>query len=208
MIETLFYFCYYSYLLGNLEKTRMFYSLLKEEFKISGRRDSLESYQFLNLKEIRDSLESGNISQKTWLEDEVTVPLIKTEVTIKQNELVRRIHRDGLFQLKRIFKDDVYLHNLEHPCGSYGAVDMVYQGIDTIYPVEIKRGRGEHDLIGQIGKYDLYHRLRLHYKCYKKVQPVTICHSYDKYVLSELKKMRVFTLLYTLNNQKISIKVI
>lgn len=118
------------------------------------------------------------------------------------------IHMEGLNQLKEIFNDDVHIYNIEHPCGSYGVVDMVYKGRDTIYPVEIKRGKGEHDIIGQIGKYDLYHRLRLHYKHYTHVQPVTICNSYHKFALNELKQMKVFTLLYTLINNRILVKVI
>jgi hypothetical protein len=186
----------------------MYYSLLKEEFKNCGRRDSLESYQFLNLKEIKNALDSGNISQKRWLKNGVKVPTIKPEKTIKQNELVKKIHNEGLFQLRNILNDNIDIYNIEHPCGPYGTVDMVYKGIDTIYPIEVKRGRGEHDLIGQIGKYELYHRLRIHYKHYKKVQAITICHSYDKFVFNELRKMKVFTLLYTIINQRISIKMI
>lgn len=208
MIETLFYFCYYAYLLGNLKKAEMYYSLLREEFKSNGRKDSLGSHQYIKLKEVKDALNSGNISKKKWISDDVKVPQINSEVTIKQTELVKKLHIEGLSQFKNILDDNVSLYNIEHPCGSYGAVDMVYEGKDTIYPVEVKRGKGEHDLIGQIGKYDLYHRLRLHLKNYRYVQPVTICNSYQKYTLHELKQMKVFTLLYTFIDKKISIRAI
>ena len=208
MIETLYFFCYYAYLLGDLKNTEMYYSLLREEFKVNGHKDSLESHQYRELKKVKDALDSGNISKRKWTDDETKAPQINSDVTIKQTELVKKIHMEGLSQLKEIFNDDVHLYNIEHPCGSYGVVDMVYQGKDTIYPVEVKRGKGEHDIIGQIGKYDLYHRLRLHYKHYKHVRPVTICNSYQKFTFNELKQMKVFTLLYTLINQTISIKVI
>ena len=205
MIETLFFFCYYAYLLGDLKKTEMYYSLLKSEFREIGRKDSLEHYQYIELKKIKNALESGNISKKKWI-DNLVIPHINSEITIKQTELVRKIHTEGIDQLKNIFNDNVSIYNIEHPCGFYGAVDMVYKGRDTIYPVEVKRGKGEHDILGQIGKYDLYHRLRLHYKHYKYVQPVTICNSYHEFVLNELKQMSVFTLLYTISGKKILIK--
>ncbi len=208
MIETLFYFCYYSYLLGDLKSTEMYYSLLRKEFKEHGRKDSLESHQYRELKKVKDALDSGTISKKEWVADKVIVPKINSEIKIKQDELVRKIHMEGLEQLKVILDDCVQIYNIEHPCGSYGAVDMVYKGLNTIYPVEVKRSRGEHDLIGQIGKYDLYHRLRLHYKHYKHVQPVTICHSYQKFALNELRQMRVLTLIYTIINKKITLNVI
>lgn len=208
MIETLFFTCYYAYLLGDLKKTEMYYSLLREEFRFNGRKDSLKSHQYIELKKVKDALSSGDISRKEWICEDIQVPKIFSEVTIKQNELVKKIHTEGLDQLRGILNDNVYIYNIEHPCGSYGAVDMVYKGKDTIYPVEVKRGKGEHDIIGQIGKYDLFHRLRFHYKDYKFVQSVTLCNSYQKYALNELKQMKVFTLLYTIINQRISIKAI
>ena len=85
---------------------------------------------------------------------------------------------------------------------------MVYMGKDTIYPVEVKRGQGEHDLIGQISKYDLYHRLQSHYRHYEHVKSITICHSYNSFTIHELKKMDILTLSYTLTDSNISIKCI
>jgi len=206
MIRSLFFTCYYAYLLGNFEKSQMFYSLLREEFSTQGKPDSLERYQILELKRVKEALTTGRISRNEWL-DEVptTMPSSSPDVTIKQPELVKRIHSEGFKQLKEILQDDIYLYNIEHPCGSYGAVDMVYMGNDTVYPVEVKRGCGEHDLIGQIGKYDLHHKLQLHYRHYGQVKPVTICNSYNSFTINELRTMGVTALKYTLNKNSIFI---
>ncbi len=178
MIKSLFFTCYYAYLLGNLEKSQMFYSLLRDEFSTHGKPDSLDKHQILELKKVKEALTTGRISRNKWLDEVSTMPSSSPGVTIKQPELVKRIHTEVFKQLKEILQDDIYLYNIEHPCGSYGAVDMVYMGNGTVYLVEVKRGCGEHDLIGQISKYDLHHKLHLHYRQYGHVQPVTICNSY------------------------------
>jgi len=208
MFETLYFFCYYSYLLGDLEKTQMYYTLLGNEFKACGSQDSLKEHQLIELKKIREAVSTGNISRNKWIEERSSSGPPKSDVKIKQTELVKRIHTQGLEQLSELLNDDIYLYDIEHPCRPYGVVDMVYMGQETIYPIEIKRGQGEHDLIGQISKYDLYHRLQLHYKHYEHVRSVTICNSYNSYTIHELKKMGILTLSYTLTKSNISIKCI
>ena len=55
MLSALFFHAYYAYLQGDLEKTRMFYEMLKEEFKVSKNRDALDQYQLRELKNIRST---------------------------------------------------------------------------------------------------------------------------------------------------------
>lgn len=204
MIETLYFFCYYAYLLGDLEKTRMYFSMIREIYSTHGRPDSLKEHQLYELKKIKDAIATGNIAQKKWNED-TPAPSGSPDVKIKQPELVKRIHTQGLEQLKEILQDDVHLYNIEHPCAPYGAVDMVYMGKNTIYPVEVKTGRGEHDIIGQISKYDLYHRLQLHYNQYEHVRSVTICNSYQPFTVHELRTMGILPLSYSLTDNSIRI---
>ena len=206
MIETLFFVCYYAYLLGNLKEAKLSYSLLKDEFKTSGHEGSLKPYQFTELKKIKIALETGFISQKKWLDENVSDCGQQESNDIQQKELVRIIEGQGRKILEEIFQDNLYLYNIEHPCPPYGQVDMVYMGKKTIYPVEVKKDIGKHDLIGQIYKYDLYHRLRLHYKFYERVQSVTICQSYQPYVISELKQADIRVLLYSLNKNILLIR--
>jgi len=208
MFEALYFFCYYSYLLGDLDKSKMYYTLLSNEFKTYGTQDSLKEHQFLELKKIKGAINTGNISRNKWINENVPSGPSKSDAKIKQPELVKRIHTQGIGQLSELLNDDIYLYNIEHPCHPYGAVDMVYMGKDTIYPVEVKTGQGEHDLIGQISKYDLYHRFQLHYKHYNYVKSVTICHSYNSFTIHELKKRDIRTLSYTLTDSNILIKCI
>jgi hypothetical protein len=208
MIEPLFFFCYYAYLLGDLEKARMYFSVIREEYSAVGTPNSLKEHQFLELKKIKEAITTGNISRSKWLDETAPGPPRSSDIKIKQAELVKRIHTEGLEQLKEILQDDIYLYNIEHPCGSYGTVDMVYMGKNTIYPLEVKRGRGEHDLIGQISKYDLHHRLQLHYKHYEYVRSVTICNSYDPFTIQELRTMGVLPLNYSLNKEDIRIEAL
>lgn len=200
-IQNLYFSCYYAYLLGDLEKTGMFYSLLREEFKIG---HSLRKDQLLELKQIKTSLQSKTIvNTRQWVETSSLPPAQNPESN--QNDLVRKIHYQGLEQLKTLLGDDIELYNLEHPCPPYGAIDMVYMGKETIYPVEVKKDIGGHDLIGQISKYDLYHRLQLHLGHYKYVQSVTVCNTYQPFVLDELKKLRIKPLFYSLQGDGINL---
>jgi hypothetical protein len=116
-----------------------------------------------------------------------------------QKDLVKRIYLEGTTQLKEILdaEEDFYLYSIEHPCDQYGFVDMYYRDKKTAFPLEVKVGAGDHKLIGQIMKYDLYSRLHLHEKAYVQVQAVTLCGSYDEYTISELKKNGVIPVLYS-----------
>jgi hypothetical protein len=198
VIETLYFYTYYAYLLGNLKDAEMYYGFLKEEFKESGRQDSLEAHQLLELKRIKHAICTGDIAQASGIDCPVlSGPQAEAPSSTAQKELVKEIFLQGTDQLKRILDEKgLYLYNIEHPCGEFGNVDMAYRGEYTAYPIEVKKDQGKHDLIGQINKYVLFHRLQFHLKHYKFVKPVTICQSYLPYVQKELKKYGVLTLIY------------
>lgn len=208
MIETLFFKCYYSYLRGDLLNTQLYYDLLQSEFKTTGKKDSLQDHQFNELRSIRDSLKTGSITTSSWIApaDQSILGISEPEST-KQKDLVVKIH-ENVEQLQIILGESVYLYNIEQPCQPYGTVDMVYMGKDTVYPLEVKKGQGRHDLIGQIAKYTLHHRLLLHYHLYKFVQPVTICSSYLPYAHTELNRLNVCTIVYSPSGSKINLKKI
>lgn len=207
MIETLFYACYYAYLLGNLEETRLSYELLKEEFKISGSQISLSAGQFKELRKIKQSLETGMIAHKKWLDEPLPADCgQKEENDLQQKDLVKIIDDCGRVSLENLVQDELYLYNIEHPCPPYGFVDMVYMGRGTIYPVEVKKDQGKHDLIGQIYKYDLHMKLKLHYKFYTQVKSITICQTYQPMVINELKQMEILPILYVLGEKKIFLR--
>jgi len=208
IIESLYFSCYYSFLLGNINNTRLYYDILRHEFKDFGTKEALTDFQFLQLKKIKASLETGDIPRNTWLNETPHNGIgDKEKSQLNQKDLIIKIHA-SCDQLISILNDPVELYNLEHPCQPYGRVDMVYKGPNTIYPVEIKKDQGKHDLIGQIMKYDLFHKLLLHYKHYENVQSVTICKSYDPFTLKELKKMGIITICYSFNKDKINLSLI
>jgi hypothetical protein len=207
MITALYFRTYYSYLLGDLEKTRMFYGILREEFKARKNIDALDRYQLTELKKIRAALDSGTVTTKAWINDGIVSDVRSTDEIIKQTVLVKKIHHEAFDSLKKCLSSDdsLYLYNIEHPCGRYGRVDMVYKDTDVIYPTEIKPSEGQHDILGQIRKYELHFSILLNLRHFKRVQPVTICNSYNKHTLVELKRMSVMTLKYSLINDRVTI---
>jgi hypothetical protein len=196
MIESLYFSCYYAYLFGDIQKACMYYDFLKEEFKYNGNAETLRKDQLKQLLEIRNAIRTGGVAKNAWIVTETT-PTGNSSVDFPQADLVRAIHDYGLGQLEDILSDKLELYNIEHPCNPYGKVDMVYIGRDTIYPLEVKKDQGKHDLIGQICKYDLYHKLRLHYKQYKYVRSLTVCRAYQPFTRDSLKSLNILTLLYS-----------
>jgi len=198
--ESLYYQCYYAFLLGDLTKASIYLDLIREEFKgVNPSDNPMKRHQLLTLARVRDAVHTGEIPKHAWVgTDTPVLPLEGAPTKHRQPDLVRAIHHKGLKTLKEALGEpSLYLYNLEHPCPPYGAVDMVYKGLETIYPLEVKKDCGDHDLIGQIGKYDLYHRLHLHLKHYEFVRPVTICRTYNEYTLRELKAQGVTTMIYS-----------
>jgi hypothetical protein len=210
MLNALYYHAYYSYLKGDLDSTRMYYEMLRDEYNSHGDRGALDSYQLRDLKAIRTAITSGVVAKNLWVEETAVPSTIETGTSIKQVELVRRLHYEAEDSVRQCLKSDgsLHLYNIEHPCGDYGRVDMVYTDDTTAYPTEIKPSEGRHDILGQIAKYTLYFRLRLHLKHFKRVQPVTICGSYDAHTLTELKRMSVVTLRYSISNDRVHVGVV
>lgn len=187
----------------------MYYNFLKEEFKTRNQKTPLKPFQLFELKRIREALKSGNLPRGSWLDDtSIQGPPTQSTAKFKQDDLVWGINQN-IDQLKKLFNEDqLYLYDIEYPCGPYGEVDMVFMGKGTIFPVEVKKDQGRHDLIGQIGKYDLFHKLRLHYRLYDFVQSVTICSSYDSFTIKELKKLRIKTLAYSVVDGSLNLKML
>jgi hypothetical protein len=152
------------------------------------------------------ALASGNIAKNQWLNEPVPVLSPGQTADIKQKELIKRIHFEALKSLKELLQDDIYLYGIEYPCPPYGFVDMVYRSKNTVYPIEVKKDQGKHDLIGQVCKYDLFHRLKLHQKHYEFVKSVTICQSYQTHVLREIKQLNILPVCYNMENKGISLK--
>jgi hypothetical protein len=211
MLETLFYKTYYAYLKGDIESAKLFFDFLREEFKLNKSEKTLPVHHLRILKDIRKAIDSGETNPLLWVpEQNLRIEPTSEESDIKQNALVKKIHQEALKSLRTLLNSDnsLYLANIEHPCGKYGRIDMLYQNKDTAYPIEIKKDQGRHDLIGQIDKYTLYFKMLLHLNHFKYVQPVTICGSYDPLTLTELKRRAVIPIKYFLVNDSVSLNMV
>jgi len=195
MLNILYHMCLYAYLKGEKAKASKYLDLLREEFRVKGSRNSFTTKQFKTIRCIRDAVTTGVLPGNQWAE-EITIHSSKPAEG-HQDDLVRRLHKECLNDIQVALGDKVELHNIEHPCDPYGRVDMLYMGSTTAYPVEVKRKTGEHDIVGQVLKYALALRFKLHYHHYDEVQPVTICAGYNPHTLKELKANGVLPLIYS-----------
>lgn len=186
----------------------MYLDMLREEYKSDTSKKALTKDHLLILKDIREALRTGKIVSKKWSKQVPvsTIPIGMKSPVDNQVQLVKFIYEKGTSQLESIFKEPVHLYNIEQPCGPYGYVDMVYEGARSMYPVEIKKGIAGHDVVGQIGKYDLWHKLRLHYGHYDRVQSAVIARGYDQYAVEELRRMGVIPMTYSIEGKSLFIR--
>lgn len=208
MVDTLYFKCYYAYLQKDLAEAQLSFDMLKDELKSTKGPNPLSKDKLVVLSKIRDSLRSGVISGSSWVDDSVPIRIPKQSGDIfhgNQDDLVKKIYYEAKAELGQLLGADssFYLDNLEHPCGIHGAVDMVYADRTTIYPIEVKKDEGKHDIISQISKYDLSFKMHLHLNIYSKVIPATLCASYQNNVIKELKSLGVQVLLYRILDNKV-----
>jgi hypothetical protein len=213
MIEALYFSCYYAYLHKNLKDSEMFYGMLRDELKKTKTSNPLRPEYLKELKKVRDSIKTGSFISSEWVSENVPVKLPKISgepFRGNQDDLVRKIHYEAFEDLKSILEggEDFRLYNIEHPCGTYGAVDMVYSDKEKSFPIEVKKDEGRHDIISQIAKYDLSFKLKLHLKRYYSVKPVTICGSYQNNVIKELRSLGVTVILYWIDDGKVKLSKI
>lgn len=207
LLESLFFKAYFSYLDGDLPSTKMYLSFLREECRSRPGKHPLNPYYVTEFRKVVQAAKSGKIPQLSWLSEPVPEVSKSNKTDLKQPALVESIHKSASANLKDMLgaRDSFQLYNIEHPCPPYGAVDMLYQDDVTCFPLEVKKDRGEHDLIGQIMKYELYCKKQLHLKFYYKVQPVTICAGYDRFTHRQLKQLGVITVRYSERGNKIKL---
>jgi hypothetical protein len=177
----------------------MYYQFLSEEFKERQDRHALTHRQLNTLKMVREAIKTKKIPEMAWVSTPENLNNAPPDHKYEndQKQLVKEIHLE-LSQIKDILHPtgNLYLYSIEHPCGSYGAVDMLYRDDVTAYPLEVKIGEGKHDILGQILKYELFFKLQLHLGQYQEVLPITVCSHYQDFVLGELKKRGIITLRY------------
>ena len=138
MVEALYFKTYHSFLMGNIEDTKMFFEFLVDEFKKKRDPKALTYRQPKELKTIRSAVETGKVETQQWV-DEPSAPVTTTSDApgIKQPELVKKIHFEGIKDIVELLQEPgLELYNSEHPCGEYGAVDMVYKSGDIISGIE------------------------------------------------------------------------
>jgi hypothetical protein len=171
----------------------MYFDFLKDEFKHNP--ESIDDDKLSILKEISTAIKTGVKPTVAWVYEKV--PIISyTKQENNQRELLYKLLK-YTEQLEKILKTkNLKPYNMEHPCGEYGIVDLVFKDDDTIYPCEVKCNEGKHDIIGQILKYELYFKLKLNLCHWKKVQALTICNAYNPNTIIELKRHNIIPLHY------------
>jgi hypothetical protein len=200
-IETMYYMLYNSVLLGQTSKAKMFLSFLRNEYDENQDQFVVlkSDDRWQHLVQIGNDLDNNLVSRRYEViekpKDKVAVEQEDNHFK-KQNELVKAIclAQDKLRKCLKA-KNNFYCSTIEHET-MFGRVDLVAQDETTIYPIEVKKNGGYHELVGQVDKYIMHFKLGLINKIYQHVVGVAIANGFDKYVLQELHKHGAIAIQY------------
>jgi len=79
----------------------------------------------------------------------------------------------------------------------YGYIDIVAKADDIRYVCELKLGKADHSIIGQIEKYRLFYYLLRPLGHFSRVIGVTIASDYDDFVKDQLQQKGIIVLRYS-----------
>jgi len=120
----------------------------------------------------------------------------------EEKDVVKMLCKPGV--LSKYLGNDFELLNIEHST-EYGKIDILGQGGDIIYPIEVKLKRGTHSIVSQIEKYMRHFWKKLGLRLWKDVNGIIIAKNYEKFVLEEMNKMNVTAFTYYIKDKKIGL---
>jgi RecB family endonuclease NucS len=204
IIEELYYKLYSAVLLGNIDNSRMYLDLLRDEYATCEKDfEILNNGRFDHLQQLSIAVEKGlTVKNFNYTDDNVDTVNKDDDKFITEKELVIRICQGD--ELKKLLKasDDFYIYNLEHPV-KYGKIDIVAQDNLTTYIIETKKSHARYSVISQIEKYLLEFKLKLNLKHYDKVIGIVIANGYIGNVAKELVKIGVIPVKYTIKKDNL-----
>jgi RecB family endonuclease NucS len=206
LVETLFYQVYNYVLLNKQQDAKMYLEFLRDEYQSNPKKFDIlkQDNRWQQLQEFSHSLENNLYLSSFETVKNTDFVDIKCKQTVDNqriltNKLIKS--KDSLRQLLNAESDFECIATEAETI--YGNVDLLAQDKNTIYPIEIKKERAEHDVLGQIDKYIIHYKLKLINKIYNKVQGVVISSGFSNFVLQELSKQGIVAIFYNLNKDGI-----
>jgi len=207
IVEELYYKLYNAVLLGNIEDSRVYLGLLRDEYATCEKDfEILNDGRFEHLQQLSITVEQGlTVKNFNYIDDDVDTVDKDDDQFTTEKELVKKICKSD--ELKRILKasDNFYIYNLEHPT-QYGKIDIVAQDNLTTYIIEAKKSHARYAVISQIDKYLLDFKLKLNLKHYNKVVGIVIANGYIGNVAKELVKLGVTPVKYTIKKDNLRLR--
>jgi RecB family endonuclease NucS len=208
VIEELYYKLYNAVLLGNINDSRIYLDLLRDEYATCEKDfEILNDGRFDHLQQLSIAVEQGlTIKNFNYKDDYVDTTNKDDDQFITEKELVVRICKGN--ELKKLLKasDNFYIYNMEHPT-RYGKIDIVAQDNLTTYIIETKKSHAHYSVISQIDKYLLDVKLKLNLKHYTKVIGIVIANGYIGNVTQELVKLGVIPVKYMIMNDDLKLSL-
>lgn len=90
--------------------------------------------------------------------------------------------------LSDAFNDEVFVKGVEVPTDFDYRCDITAESRTHFYPIELKIGQGNHQVVSQINKYCHYFYRRLRYGFHRRLQGVVVCNGLDAWSINEIRR--------------------
>lgn len=208
LIRLFYYNLRNSYTNNNRKSCHMWLQALKNESsKIDQTLDSLLSpYQLDDLASLVDAVEHDHYARILHRHDDADEGGVFNQplgacVEHEKHLQTMLLDPDNLSLVAKLTFPDMTLYDMEH-ITYHGRVDLVCQLPRTIIIIELKRGLGDHSLVGQCLKYMEHFEKRMLWNLWDRVECITIASQYTHFAYKELKRLGIQTLKYGLVNDQ------
>ena len=173
LIETLYFKCQQSILLGKLDNAKMYFGMLEKTYQDEDKNLFLEIINEERMKElklIKKQIESNKLIEEyeNFQPLENDIEMTPTEIEL-EFDIVKKVCKN-ISVFEQFLEKDLMAVGIEHPTGKKDKCDLVAQDSNkTLYAIEFKLNKATHAIIGQIGKYCLHYKLGLINKLYDRV---------------------------------------
>lgn len=173
---------------GNKSRAKACYMLLAYHAKYtpSLMATTLKPAYRARLKEVTREILTGTTTRQ-YQSIEVKYAIQKKQIDFKSESELRDYLAEQMELLSVALGETVKLHGVEVET-EFGKCDLVVEGPNTFFPIELKTEQSNHKVVSQITKYVHHFYRMLRYNWYKPVQGVVIAPGFDSWSINELRK--------------------
>lgn len=173
---------------GNHSRAKACYMMLAYHAKFTPQMmaQHLRPAYRARLKEVTHEILTGTTTRQ-YQSIEVKYAIQKKEINFKNEAELRDYLAEQMDLLSETLGQRVTLRGTEIET-EFGNCDLVVEGPQTFFPIELKTEQSSHKVVSQITKYVYHFYRQLRYNWHKPVQGIVMANGFDAWSINELRK--------------------